>query len=81
VVWRIVLPLEQSMGLTDEQWKASKAVVPDPPTEWLMGASLEGAWGTYSTASSRFCAIWVPCYLADVFEKSSMHIGRKSQFK
>jgi hypothetical protein len=54
VVWRIVLLLEQSMGLTDEQRKASKAVVPDPPTGWLMGASLEGTRGMYSTASSRF---------------------------
>jgi hypothetical protein len=81
VVWRIVLLLEQSKGLTDEQWKASKAVVPDPPTGWLMGASLEGTRGMYSTASSRFCAIWAHCYLADVSGKSSMHIGRKSQLK
>ena len=78
MVWRIVLLLEQSMGLTDEQWKASKAVVPDPPTEWLMGAKLEETRGMYSTASSRFCAIRVHCYMTDVFGRSTMHIGRKS---
>ncbi len=81
MVRRIVLLLEQSMGLTDEQRKATKAVVPDPPIGRLMGASLEGTRGMYSTASSRFCAIWVHCYLADVFGKSSMHIARKSQLK
>ena len=46
------------MDLAGEQWLASHALIPCPHAEWMVEAGLDGNWGMYQAAYSRFCAFW-----------------------